>query len=302
MVDRTGFEPVSSAMPTLRNTWVDQKSLNSTSTRVDPETLLPDFQRFLQLNMRLESRTVRDTLLMARRFLSSCSGFISYDAVARYLEVYSLKAPKTYNSQITGLRRLLRDYMGIGFIMSFRMGPQNPIGDPQDLSREQVKEGFERLDSAEEKALYLFTAVTGLRKGEILNLTLDDMDFEMRAVFPRHDTRKKKAGVTFFNSEAEQWLQRYLQERQSDSPKVFPISERSFREIWRKASGCGVRITAQGLRAWFSTEMGERGVPDRFVDVFQGRAPRTVIAKYYTGRALRRLWRIYRKAGLWVLS
>lgn len=54
-------------------------------------------------------------------------------------------------------------------------------------------------------------------------------------------------------------------------------------------------------RAWFATEMRELGVPDRFVDVFQGRAPRSV-AKHYTGKGLQRLKRIYDKAGLKVLS
>ena len=48
--------------------------------------------------------------------------------------------------------------------------------------------------------------------------------------------------------------------------------------------------------------MGELGVPDRFVDVFQGRAPRSVLAKHYTGKGLDRLKRIYDKADLKVLE
>ena len=63
-----------------------------------------------------------------------------------------------------------------------------------------------------------------------------------------------------------------------------------------------MRITPQVLRIWFSTEMGELGVPDRYVDIFQGRAPRSVLAKHYTGKGLERLKRIYDKAGLKVLS
>jgi len=37
-------------------------------------------------------------------------------------------------------------------------------------------------------------------------------------------------------------------------------------------------------------------------DVFQGRASKTVIAKFYTGKELKRLKRIYDKAELKVLS
>ena len=53
---------------------------------------------------------------------------------------------------------------------------------------------------------------------------------------------------------------------------------------------------------WFATEMGELGVPDRFVDIFQGRAPRSVLRKHYTGKGLERLKRIYDNPDLKVLS
>jgi intergrase/recombinase len=42
--------------------------------------------------------------------------------------------------------------------------------------------------------------------------------------------------------------------------------------------------------------MEELGVPDRFVDVFQGRAPRSVLAKHYTSKGIATLKRIYDKA------
>lgn len=44
--------------------------------------------------------------------------------------------------------------------------------------------------------------------------------------------------------------------------------------------------------------LGESQVPDRYVDIFQGRAPRTVLAKHYTGKGLTRLKHIYKKADL----
>ena len=66
-----------------------------------------------------------------------------------------------------------------------------------------------------------------------------------------------------------------------------------------------LRLTIMGvkiLRFWFATELGESLIPDRFVDVFQGRAPRSVLAKHYTGKGLERLKRIYDKANLKVLK
>lgn len=84
---------------------------------------------------------------------------------------------------------------------------------------------------------------------------------------------------------------------------MFVIGSRRFREVWNKATEvAGFRITPQVLRVWQATELGELGVPDRYVDVFQGRAPKSVLAKFYTGKDLLRLKRIHDKAGLKVLS
>ena len=57
-----------------------------------------------------------------------------------------------------------------------------------------------------------------------------------------------------------------------------------------------------GLRVWFATDMGESLITDRFVDIFQGRAPRSVLAKQHTGKGLQRLKRIYEKANLKILD
>ncbi len=109
--------------------------------------------------------------------------------------------------------------------------------------------------------------------------------------------------MTFFNKETEKWLRKYLEERKDNDQKLFLISDRQWRKIWKSVSeSARVKITSKILRLWFSTEMGELGVPDRYIDVFQGRAPRSVIAKNYTRKGLERLKRIYDKADLKVLS
>jgi len=48
-----------------------------------------------------------------------------------------------------------------------------------------------------------------------------------------------------------------------------------------------------------ATELDERGVPDRHVDVFQDRAPKTVISKFNGGKELERLERINGKF-IWI--
>ena len=50
------------------------------------------------------------------------------------------------------------------------------------------------------------------------------------------------------------------------------------------------------LRDFFSQEMGKALIPDRYIDIFQGRAPRNVLAKHYTPQGTRLLREIYDKA------
>jgi hypothetical protein len=76
----------------------------------DPEDL-PKFAEFMRINMRLETRTVRDTVGIIKRFLEGSKNKVTYDAVETYLKSYLEKKPKTYNSQITALRRFICDFL-----------------------------------------------------------------------------------------------------------------------------------------------------------------------------------------------
>jgi intergrase/recombinase len=48
--------------------------------------------------------------------------------------------------------------------------------------------------------------------------------------------------------------------------------------------------------------MERLGVPDRYVDAFRGRVPKTVLARHYTDFSPEKLKEIYEKASLKVLS
>jgi len=188
----------------------------------DEKSILKRFGDFMRVNMQLRPTTVQHTLEDIRRFLRRSRNIVSYGSVVRYLKGYLNKAPKTYNQQITSLRRFIRDFLGRGeIISSFKLAPVDEPKECTDLTRAQVKKGFYAQQDNLSKAIYLFTATTGLRKSEILNLLKEDVDFKNRAVKPRHFTRKKRAGVTFFNEEAKEWLMKYLSERKDSDPRLF---------------------------------------------------------------------------------
>jgi integrase len=270
----------------------------------NPEKVISQFYDYLRIDERLEPRVCKDYKNVAKRFLRLSKGEVSREAVRSYLGSYLNKAPKTYNNQLDGLRAFVKRFLKRKeFMEGFKKAHVNHNHEIRLPTKEQIKKGFEALTSDRERAIYLFYATTGLRRSEALGLRFEDVDFELRAVKSKHDTRTKKAGVAFYNQECEVYLKRYLSSRNGNSGKLFCIGYREFQRIWEKASRkAGVKISPQIMRKWHATQMGELGVPDRFVDIFQGRAPKTVLAKYYTGKDLLRLKRIYDKANLRILS
>jgi integrase len=282
-VGRAGIEPASLATSRLHD--------------------LTDFEDYMRINMRLKPRTINDTIVTAKRYLDGAEGIVSKDTLKEYLEGYIDNSPWTYNSQIVRLNRLIKEYLNRpDIIEDFSLAPINTITKKKVPTLNQVRAGYEALDNEIFRTYYLVLATTGLRKGETLGLTKDKIYPETRAVIPEIYTRTKRSGISFYNHEAEDLLIPLMGKTQ-DGAIFKDISGRQHKKMWNTVSkGAGMRITAQVLRVWFSTELGERMIPDRYIDIFQGRAPRSTIGRYYTGRDLERLKRIYEKANLSILN
>ncbi len=130
------------------------------------------------------------------------------------------------------------------------------------------------------------------------------MDLERRVLVPRtHTGATKHNWYGFFNSEAKERLEEYLASRKDRKEKLFPMWMPGFKKAWARASErSGAKVTPKILRFWFANEMARLGVPDRFIDAFQGRIPRSVLARHYTDYSLENLKQIYDKTGLKILS
>ena len=112
---------------------------------------------------------------MARRFLSSCNGEVTRQAIREPLKPYLQKKPKTYNNIIDALRAFVKRYLQKPELMNrFKHGHVPGNFERQLPSKEQLRKGFEASDSDKEGAIHLFLATTGLRRSELWNLTNDD--------------------------------------------------------------------------------------------------------------------------------
>jgi integrase len=162
---------------------------------------------------------------------------------------------------------------------------------------------YDALPNLKYKAMFLLIASSGLRKGEVLSLKVSDLDFENRMVRVLHSSRTKRSWISFFNEEAKKALLKYIKASNlKPEDKLFREGKnrvvRPFIGVKKKTK---LNITPQILREWFACEMGRLGVPDRYVDAFCGRVPRSILARHYTDFSPEKLKEIYDKANLKVL-
>jgi len=110
----------------------------------------------------------------------------------------------------------------------------------------------------------------------------------------------KRSGIGFFASETARMLKEHIARLPDQRPEaqIFPYeSETWLRKALKRAKArTGVHVCPQMLRVRFADKMGEADVPDRYVDIMQGRSPQTVLGKHYTPAGLKKLRAKWAKA------
>jgi len=147
------------------------------------------------------------------------------------------------------------------------------------LERQQVLYLINRADHVRDKAIIALFAKSGLRLSELVDITLDRMDWTNQSV--RVVGKGRKEAYTFFGSLSKQYLQEWLKQYQpSDSSNIWGVNQwgitsmlkrlheetglpsnphtfrRTFACLLRKA---GVdKMTIKDLGRWESLEMVQR--------------------------------------------
>ena len=262
-----------------------------------------DFRDFLAVDLRFENRTVVNHCKNIERFFKIVhkgpQDVTKLDVRSYLHERMKKKSRATTNNDLKSLKRFFRDYLSRPEVVeSFRF-PQSPFKPKVVLSTSDLQSAYRTINSDLGRAMFLFYASTGLRRSEVLGLTVGDVDFKKRMVIPScHNGSSKHSYVSFYNWETDEALNRL----DLDGDRLFNISDRQFRKIWKTASSeTGLDIRPQRLREWFCCEMGSLGVSDRYIDAFCGRTPKSVLARHYTDYNPERLKVIYEKAKLKVL-
>ncbi|MGQ9778234.1 MAG: tyrosine-type recombinase/integrase [Thermodesulfobacteriota bacterium] len=261
------------------------------------------------VDRQLGERTVERYILELKR-LFRISEFNPLKAtkldIRNYLKNLKDIPANSYANVLKTLRVFYRDYLGRGEVIEGFRFPSRPFNAIIIPSKKDLQAFYHWLREPLAKALFLIYSTTGLRRKEVLSIKIKDVDFEKRMIMLQGgSSRTKRTWITFYNDEAEEALKEYLGSFHdlNKEEELFPVTERYFRnryEAFEKETR--IRITPQILREWFACEMGRLGVPDRYVDAFCGRVPRSVLARHYTDFSPEKLKEIYDKANLKVLS
>jgi integrase len=229
---------------------------------------------------------------------------ITAEDLRGYLKSLEGYSASYYKNALMALKVFFRDFLEMPEVVASFKFPHQVFKPKQIVSKEQLKQFYEYLETPKEKALFMLYATTGLRRDEILSLKPENIDFQKHTITPNnHEGETKKSWMSFYTDEAEIALEKYLAtKKQSRSERLFPMQRDEVVELWKVARDkTGINITPQKLRQWFCSEMLRLGVSETYVDAFCGRVPKSVLARHYTDFSPDKLREIFERANLKIL-
>jgi integrase len=264
---------------------------------------LEDFKLFAKSKQNLTQGTVYHYTSKLRTFMRNRTTVTDKD-IQLYIEKKREECVLDYVANIiSAFKAYFRDYKGLHLMDGYKQ-PQPPLRMKKEIKPIDVSNFIKAIDNLTVKCAALLLVTSGLRKMEVLGLKKIDIDRKDRCIIPNcHNGLTKHSGISFYNFEAEACLIEYEKSQQSNSDKLFVIGHETFLRAWNKArKETGIYLKPKDLRDFFSQEFGTALIPDRYIDIFQGRAPKGVLAKHYTPQGVRLLREIYDKANLTIFN
>jgi len=251
--------------------FLEQKEASLDS--VDME-VLRDFLRYLRFERKAKEKTLEN-------YFSALSAFYDYLAFEGLV---------SSNVILPFRKRYLRRY-------------KNDFDDPQRklLSVEEMSRLVNSIMDPRDKAMAVLLAKTGIRRGELIRLDVDDINWEDYSIMLK-PTPKRSNRVVFFDDECAIVLKRWLRVRQKLNPKTkalfisYNTLERLSRNgVWNAIVKYAKRLGFHNpksprledhfgphcFRHWFTTWLLRNGMPREYVKELRGDKRREAIDIYH---------------------
>lgn len=271
--------------------------------QLNSDDFLEDFEQTCRVDWGYAKSTTKERMRYARKLVNHLEG---HPLTASKQDLRDFITQYNDENITKTVRVIYRRYFDTDRADSFSVNrsPPKPTKAP---TKEDLRQVYSELQSGEDQVAFLLLASSGLRRRELMELTVSEIDFEDRGIYPETDDGQttKRQWVTFFSPKTEEKLRTVydIDDMGLDEPFItcYPDTLTSrIREASERAET--MKITPQVLRVWFCDEMNRLGVADRYIDAFCGRTPDSVLAKHYSDYTPRKLREMYKNAGLSVLS
>lgn len=255
---------------------------------------LKDFSEACRIDWDLADSTTKERMRYARKLVEYLDG---HPCKATKKDLRGFIEKFEDDNAIKTVRVIYSRYLNSEIADSFKV-PQSSIQPHEIPSKKDLKETFENLECLEVKTSFLMWATSGLRRGELLNLKMENVDLEKRMLTPDRHSSTKNSWVTFYNEEVEEFLHKLLREK--DEGDIFTLHPDT--HTTRIGEASEDKITPQNLRQWFAEEMTNLGISERYVDAFCGRTPRSELGRHYSDYSPSKMKERYESVNLEVLE
>ena len=253
-------------------------------TITDIQNQINNYVSFAQEQLKLSESSIKNQKSAITIFLNHSSGIINPETVQKYLE--SNDSISWKSNQTKALRRFIRDYLKLGkWIESFEF-EKSKAKIKHIPTDEKLVEFFNNLPNDQSKLLFLILHNSGLRIGEVLQITINDIDFDsfMIDVSNVHQGTTKSSWISFVTSQTIQQISQYVKRMNlSLNSKLFTISERSAQQNFKDTSEItDITINPHLLRTVFTEKCSIAKISDKHINAFCGRISDSIISKHYT--------------------
>ena len=251
--------------------FLEQKEASLDSVDIE---VLRDFLRYLRFERKAKEKTLEN-------YFSALSAFYDYLAFEGLV---------SSNVILPFRKRYLRRY-------------KNDFDDPQRklLSVEEMSRLVNSIMDPRDKAMAVLLAKTGIRRGELIRLDVDDINWEDYSIMLK-PTPKRSNRVVFFDDECAIVLKRWLRVRQKLNPKTkalfisYNTLDRLSRNgVWNAIVKYAKRLGFHNpksprledhfgphcFRHWFTTWLLRNGMPREYVKELRGDKRREAIDIYH---------------------
>ncbi|MDX5479083.1 MAG: site-specific integrase [Cyclobacteriaceae bacterium] len=249
-------------------------------------------------------KTYRDAVCIFLRFLENKPiAEIENQDFERFNKEYILArgySGSYQNQVVNGIKLFFQNRRGIKFNPEIVYRPKREKVLPNVLSKEEVKVILDSHQNLKHRSMLCLIYSCGLRRGELLNLKITDVDSK-RSVLIIRQSKGKKDRVVPLSPKILELLREYFK---SFKPSLYlfeghrsvgKYSEKSLESVLKQAlvkSGIKKPVTLHWLRHSYATHLLERGTDLRHIQELLGHnsSKTTEIYTHVSIRSLQKIW------------